>query len=85
MSFTRGPFKFIGVLTVFTASVPVAGSPGVRNHEVPLVSGRSRFTSGSTLMCIPREPIKFICELTGYMAGHLSLCVREFAIIKFHR
>ena len=44
MSIARGPFKFIGVLTVFTASVPVAGSPGVCNHEVPLVSGRSRFT-----------------------------------------
>ena len=43
MSITRGPIKFIAVLTVFTASVPVAGSPGVCNHEVPLVSGRLRF------------------------------------------
>ena len=30
------PTKFIGVLTVYTASVPVAGYPGVCNHEVPL-------------------------------------------------
>ena len=37
------PTKFIGELTVYTASVPVAGYPGVCNHEVPLVLCRSRF------------------------------------------
>ena len=30
------PTKFIGVLTVCTASVPVAGYPGVSNQKVPL-------------------------------------------------
>ena len=30
------PTMFIGVLTGYTASVPVAGYPGVCNHEVPL-------------------------------------------------
>ena len=29
------PTKFIGELTVYTASVPVSGYPGVCNHEVP--------------------------------------------------
>ena len=74
VSLPRGPIKFIGELTVYTEGAPVAGYPGVCNHEVPL----SWVVHVSPhLAAALRAPLGLLVTRQGY----LSLCVQEFAII----
>ena len=56
----------------------------MENTEMSCASGMATTSSsGSTLLSIPREPIKFISELTGYTAGvpvvvSPGICIHKF-------